>query len=72
MANYFAITSTIPQVISQLEHESATLLNWIRNTGLEANPDKFHLLLSDPSKELSTKVDNLEIKNLKCPKLFGI
>ena len=78
IANYandnspFATAPTIPQVISQLEQESRTLLNWIRNNGLKANPDKFHLLLSDPSEELSTKVDNLDIKNSKCQKLLGI
>ena len=78
IANYaddnspFATAPTIPQVISQLEQESRTLLNWIRNNGLKANPDKFHLLLSDPSEELSTKVDNLDIKNSKTQKLLGI
>ena len=63
---------TIPRVISQLEQESASLLNWIRNNGLKANPDKFHLLLSDPNEEFSIKVDNLDIKNSKCQKLLGI
>ena len=72
IANYaddnspFAVAPTIPQVISQLEQESVSLLNWIRNNGLKANPDKFHLLLSDPSEEFSTKVDYLDIKNSKC------
>ena len=74
IANYaddnspFAVAPTIPQVISQLENESVPLLNWIRNNGLKANPDKFHLLLSDPNEELSLKVDNLDIKNSKCQK----
>jgi len=68
----FAVAPTIPRVISQLEQESASLLNWIRNNGLKANPDKFHLLLSDPNEEFSIRVDNLEIKNSKCQKLLGI
>ena len=78
IANYaddnspFAVPPTIPRVISQLEQESASLLNWIRNNGLKANPDKFHLLLSDPNEEFSIKVDNLDIKNSKCQKLLGI
>ena len=75
IANYaddnspFAIAPTIPQVISQLEQESVSLLKWIRNNGLKANPDKFHLLLSDPSEDFSIKIDNLEIENSKCQNL---
>ena len=78
IANYaddnspFTVAPTIPQVLSQLERETATLLNWIRNNGLKANPDKFHLLLSDSNEELSITVDNLEIKNTRCQKLLGI
>ena len=72
IANYaddnspFSMAPTIPRVISQLEEESITLLNWIRNNGLKANPDKFHLLLSDPDEELSINIDNFEIKNTHC------
>ena len=78
IANYaddnspFAVAPTIPRVISLVEQESVFLLNWIRNNGLKANPDKFHLLLSEPDEELSLKVDNLDIKNSKCQKLLGI
>ena len=78
IANYaddnspFAMAPTIPRVISLLEQESANLLNWIRNNGLKANPDKFHLLLSEPNEEFSLKVDNLDIKNSKSQKLLGI
>ena len=68
----FAVAPTIPRVISQLEQESATLLNWIRNIGLKANPDKFHLLLSDPNEDASMKVDKFDLKNTKCQKLLGI
>ena len=78
IANYaddnspFALAPTIPRVISKLEQESVSILNWIKNNGLKANPDKFHLLLSEPNEELSIKVDNLDIKNSKCQKLLGI
>ena len=78
VANYaddnspFAVATSIPKVISQLEQESITLLNWIKNNGLKANPDKFHLLLSDPSEELTIKIDNVEHKNSKSQKLLGI
>ena len=78
IANYaddnspFSVAPTIPQVISELEDESITLLNWIRNNGLKANPNKFHLLLSDPNEELSIKIDSFDIKNTQCQKLLGI
>jgi ribonuclease P/MRP protein subunit RPP40 len=77
IANYaddnspFSTAPTIPQVISELENESVTLLNWIRNNGLKANPDKFHLLLSDPNEEFSIKIDNCDIKNTHYQKLLG-
>ena len=34
-------------VMKQLENDSKTLLNWFSKNALKANPDKFHLLLSD-------------------------
>lgn len=68
----FSTEQTIPQVISNLEKEAVTVLNWIRNNGLMANPDKFHLLLSDPNEELSIKVGSANIKNAQCQKLLGI
>ena len=46
----FTTAKTTPLVLSKIEDESVNLLNWIRMNGLKANPDKFHLLLSD-SKE---------------------
>ena len=78
IANYaddnspFSCTTSIPNVISQLENESTILLNWIKNNGLKANPDKFHLLLSDVNQEYSIKVDNQVIQNSRCEKLLGI
>ena len=37
-----------------------------------ANPDKFHLLLSDTNQEYSVKVANFDIKNSQSEKLLGI
>ena len=39
---------------------------------MRANPDKFHLLLDDADTNLSSKVDNYEIKNSNEEKLLGI
>ena len=68
----FAIEASIPKVLYQLEHESKTLLTWINNNGLKANPDKFHLLLSDQDESLSICVGNYDIKNSKSQKLLGL
>ena len=78
IANYaddnspFACGDNIPSVISQLENDSVILLDWIRSNGLKANPDKFHLLLSDPTSESCIRVEGNEIKNSNTEKLLGI
>ena len=68
----FAVAPTIPRVLSNLEAESVSLLNWIRNNGLKANPEKFHLLLSVPDETHTIKVGDHEITNLTSQKLLGI
>ena len=60
------------QVISKLEHDSNKLICWVSNNTLKANPDKFHLLLSEADTNVSVKVDNYEIFNSNCQKLLGI
>ena len=51
---------------------AVTLLNWIRNNGKKANPDKFHLLLSDKDENHSMQVGKYEIKNSSHKKLVGL
>ena len=78
IANYaddnspFTFGENIPAVVSQLESEGASLLQWVRNNGLKANPDKFHMILSETSTQLSMMVDNFEIKNSQTEKMLGI
>ena len=78
IANYaddnspFSCDTSIPAVISNLEKDSVSLLGWISNNGLKANPDKFHLLLSDKNIELTIKMDCSMIKNSSSQKLLGI
>ena len=38
---------------NSLEVDSKNLLSWIQYNGLKANPDKFHLLLSEMDENLS-------------------
>ena len=78
IANYaddnspFTVAPTIPKVISNLEQEAITLLNWIRNNGKKANPDKFHLLLSDKDENHSMQVRKYEIRHSSHKKLVGV
>jgi len=78
IANYaddnspFSCNTTIPKVISDLQNEGGILLNWLKNNGQKANPDKFHLLLSDTNDAYSVKIENYTIQNGKCEKLLGI
>ena len=78
IANYaddnspFSCEKNIPLVISQLETESVTILNWIGSNGLKANPDKFHLLLSEKSSKYSVTVDKFELQNSNCETILGI
>ena len=62
----------MPNVISSLEEGAKNLLSWIKYNGLSANPDKFHLVLSDPNEKLTMKVDSLDIPNSLCQKLLGV
>lgn len=55
----------ISRVLSQLKHESKTLLTWIDNNGLKASPGIFHLLLSDQGEFPSLSVENNDIKSKK-------
>ena len=68
----FSCDTTTPNVISDLQNEAHILLNWLRNNGQKANPEKFHLILSDPSDQHSVLVGNNSIQNSKCEKLLGI
>ena len=68
----FACGNNIPSVISQLEVDADALLIWISNNGLKANPDKFHLLLSEKNQELTMRVGSFDIQNSDSEKLLGI
>ena len=78
IANYaddnspYACKSDMDSVIVQLEEDSKILLEWVSNNVLKANPDKFHLLLSNPNPNISVKVDQYQISSSNCEKLLGI
>ena len=78
IANYaddnspFCTAPTIPRVIENLEADAKKLLSWIKFNGLKANPDKFHLLLSDKEENFSINVDGFDIPNTLHQKPLGI
>ena len=78
IANYandnspFCTESSIPPVIENLEADSKNLLSWIQYDGLKANPDKFHLLLSEKDKNIAMKVGSFDIENSQSEKLLGV
>ena len=59
-------------VITQLEEDSQTLLEWVTNNALKANPDKFHLLSSSCDDNISIHVDQFQIYNSQYEKLLGV
>ena len=78
VANYaddnspYACKADIDSVIVQLEKDSRTLIEWVSSNVLKANPDKFHLLLSDTDCNFTLTVDQYEISNSKYEKLLGV
>ena len=68
----FTFDKTIPNVIGNLENESKILLDWFKNNGLSANPNKFHLILSDKNKDLTINLNDHLIENSESQKLLGI
>ena len=78
IANYaddnspFSCNADVESVIEQLTTDSKTLLEWVKNNGLKANPDKFHLLLNETDKNYSIEIENFKIFNRNCEKLLGI
>ena len=78
VANYaadnspFTIAPSIPSVINNLEADSKNILCWLKYNGLKANPDKFHLLLSESDQNLSVKVDKFDLSNTPSQKLLGV
>ena len=68
----YAVADNIESVIKQLESESKSLLSWLANNALKANPDKSHLILNNRNNEIFALIDNYEIFNCDSEKLLGI
>ena len=48
------------------------LLDWFKNNGLCANPEKFHLLLSEKECNVSININGSVVNNSESQKLLGI
>ena len=59
-------------VLAKLEEDSVILIDWINNNYLKANPDKFHILLSDKDETFAINVDKHKIFNRGSENLLGI
>ena len=64
IANY-ACDKDIESVIIKLEEDSKTLLNWVYNNVLKANPDKFLLILNNSDENLMVKIEDSQVFNSK-------
>ena len=47
-------------------------MEWVKNNGLKANPDKFHLILNETDEKYFIEIENYKIPNSICEKLLGI
>ena len=78
IANYaddnfpYTCKADIHSVIKQLEKDSRKLLEWVGRNDFKANPDKFHLILSNTDQNFSVNVDQYEISNSNYEKLLGV
>ena len=68
----YACEKDISSVILRLKDDSKRLMNWFRQNGLKANPNKFHLILNEPYDNSYIEIGPNKIYNSKCEKLLGI
>ena len=68
----FSCNTDIESVLSKLTIDSKALLEWFYNNSLKANPDKFHLILSNSDGDKFVIIQQFEIYNSNCEKLLGI
>ena len=62
----------ISDVLIKLENATETLLQWFRDNGMKANPDKYHLLINNTIESFQIKTGNETISNNKYEKLPGV
>ena len=61
----------ISSVVKLLEEVACAIFQWFKDNEMKANADKCHVLLST-SNELTTKINEVQIKKSQSQKLLGI
>ena len=51
----------ISDVLIKLENAAETLLQWFKDNRMKANPDKYHLLISNTKESFQTVTANMKI-----------
>ena len=59
-------------LVEKLKDDSNIIFKWVSDNALNANPDKFHLLLNSNDDEIYIDIDNHRIYNSSHEKLLGI
>ena len=68
----YTLKDNMESVMAKLEEDSILLIDWINNNYMKANPEKFHILLSEKDETLAVNVDKHKIFNRGGEKLLGI
>ena len=78
IANYaddntpYSANSNIVDIFSNLKLQSNILNKWFKDDYMEANPEKYHLLLSAKEETNTLNIEDVCINSTKCEKLLGI
>ena len=62
----------VSDVRIKLENAAETLLQWFKDNGMKANPDKYHLLINNTKESFQIKIGNKTVSNSKYEKLLGV
>ena len=68
----YEFNQSINQVIQNLETQTAYLIEWYKYNYLKPNPDKWHLILSDPNPAHLVQVVDQNILNSEHEKILGV
>ena len=68
----YTFTGSIDDVIYKLESHSCARIEWYENNYLRPNPDKWHLILSEPGDSMKIMIGNEIISNSAYEKLLGV
>ena len=68
----YSVDEDMDTLLQSLENDNEILIKWFTDNYFKANADKFHLLISNHSKDLTIKVENEVIECCSSVKLLGV